>query len=527
MESGKILFLHVGEHKTGTSAVQHFCRNNDKLLESKGIYYTKTGGNNLVAQHRLASSIMKSPSEDALPEKSFEDYCGDLQKDFSDHSRVLISTEYFSDNIDHGKLPLFKEIASEVKIIIYLRRQDTFLESYYSHGVKCGYKKDIISFCDTSNPDWYSYCAGWKEIFGEENIIVRSYEKQQLHGGTIFSDFLSLFGLELTDEYYVPDFVINPSLSRDLMEYLLNCNICFQRRLRSFENPLVKMSIEKGKNSGFQKHNFLSPAKRIEIIERFAESNSKVAREYLGRKDGRLFYDPLPDPNEPWEPYPGLSEEDVLEITKLIAEQSPNLIPVLMNGIFKGLMSDQPNVKKAADKLMPALRLNKNLLDRLKDLQKDIEEEKEIEKFKKQNKALQRKLKVIQEENEKDIQSLTKLQEEVELLRNRLSQQSKMIHHLQTGFKYKTRVIKDIWIVKRSGLFDEEWYLRSYPDVDVSGIDPVKHYITYGWREGRDPSPDFRTEAYLTRHPDLVDMGVCPLVHSILHGKREELFSTK
>ena len=51
--------------------------------------------------------------------------------------------------------------------------------------------------------------------------------------------------------------------------------------------------------------------------------------------------------------------------------------------------------------------------------------------------------------------------------------------------------------IARSGLFDREWYLKSYPDVVARGIDPVRHYVAYGAREGRNPSPSFSTRGYL------------------------------
>src|SRR5262249_30587188 len=45
----------------------------------------------------------------------------------------------------------------------------------------------------------------------------------------------------------------------------------------------------------------------------------------------------------------------------------------------------------------------------------------------------------------------------------------------------------------RSGLFDRNWYLVNNPDVAQSGLDPIKHYVRYGAREGRDPSASFST----------------------------------
>lgn len=69
--------------------------------------------------------------------------------------------------------------------------------------------------------------------------------------------------------------------------------------------------------------------------------------------------------------------------------------------------------------------------------------------------------------------------------------------------------------------FDAAFYLASHPDVLAANVDPLEHYLRFGWKEGRDPSPAFSTRYYLDRAPDLRDAGLCPFVHWIAHGQRE------
>lgn len=76
-------------------------------------------------------------------------------------------------------------------------------------------------------------------------------------------------------------------------------------------------------------------------------------------------------------------------------------------------------------------------------------------------------------------------------------------------------------IVVPSGLFDSEWYLARNPDVRTKGADPVRHYLVHGWREGRDPHPQFSTSGYLDRYLDVRMAGSNPLVHYLLHGRAE------
>ncbi|MEP4699657.1 MAG: hypothetical protein ABJZ79_00780, partial [Parasphingorhabdus sp.] len=68
--------------------------------------------------------------------------------------------------------------------------------------------------------------------------------------------------------------------------------------------------------------------------------------------------------------------------------------------------------------------------------------------------------------------------------------------------------------------FDLEFYLEFYPDIAESEIDPLEHYIRFGWKEGRDPSPGFSTRYYMEANPGVVEAGMIPFVHYVTEGKQ-------
>lgn len=76
-------------------------------------------------------------------------------------------------------------------------------------------------------------------------------------------------------------------------------------------------------------------------------------------------------------------------------------------------------------------------------------------------------------------------------------------------------------LIRKSGLFDDKYYLLRYPDVRFADVDPLQHYLTIGWKEGRSPSAQFDIDAYLQNNADLKSSGINPLVHYILHTKAE------
>ncbi len=79
-------------------------------------------------------------------------------------------------------------------------------------------------------------------------------------------------------------------------------------------------------------------------------------------------------------------------------------------------------------------------------------------------------------------------------------------------------------IVKKSRLFDARYYLKNYPDVLRSGMDPVMHYVAYGYKEGRNPCASFDTVEYAIRHGIPSYSEVNPFVEYIRHFYPHEEF---
>lgn len=77
----------------------------------------------------------------------------------------------------------------------------------------------------------------------------------------------------------------------------------------------------------------------------------------------------------------------------------------------------------------------------------------------------------------------------------------------------ENNVRADVDRIKFFGLFDEEGYLSLYPDVAASKMDPVEHYVRYGYAEGRIPAPGFDSTAYLAANPAIVNTGENPFIH--------------
>ena len=103
-----------------------------------------------------------------------------------------------------------------------------------------------------------------------------------------------------------------------------------------------------------------------------------------------------------------------------------------------------------------------------------------------------------------------------ELNRIKSSRGYKSIMKLKNLFK-----ITDYTYLKYSRFFDARFYLENNKDVKEENIDPITHFLEYGWKEGRNPSKEFDLNDYITRYPDIKEANVNPLIHYIKYGKKE------
>jgi len=78
------------------------------------------------------------------------------------------------------------------------------------------------------------------------------------------------------------------------------------------------------------------------------------------------------------------------------------------------------------------------------------------------------------------------------------------------------------------GTFNPADYLAANPDVAAAHIDPLQHYLTSGYNEGRalDTAGDrinqgFNPSQYLAANPDVAAMGLNPLQHYLMAGAHE------
>ncbi|WP_297417337.1 hypothetical protein [Clostridium sp.] len=325
----KTIYLHIGSNKTGSSALQAFFYENSIILEKKGIYYPPQSGywnKEFKISSGNAVYLLDDCDQYPLGEKGINK----INSIFSlteKYSKILLSSEWlWSINDKTTFFNNFKKENIEIVVIVYLRRQDEYLESAINQKVKVTKYNKTVTYPECLNQskqsgapleelDYYKELEKIKLAIGVSNIIVRPYEKLQFKNNNIFSDFLSIFNLELTDDFILPPPIVNPRLNRDFMEIKRICNslpIDNNTLVNVFHEPLMKLSTNTESSLNEFEYSLFSYEEKLDIINKYDDSNQKIAREYLGRMNGKLFIDPLPKNNENSKPYSGPSMENVV-----------------------------------------------------------------------------------------------------------------------------------------------------------------------------------------------------------------------
>ncbi|WP_081087271.1 rhamnan synthesis F family protein [Burkholderia pseudomultivorans] len=104
------------------------------------------------------------------------------------------------------------------------------------------------------------------------------------------------------------------------------------------------------------------------------------------------------------------------------------------------------------------------------------------------------------------------------------SKQNPLIHYVRQG-KKKDLATKPASSEELCRLeFDEKFYLSMYPDVKESGISPFLHYMNFGFKENRNPNPNFDSFYYKT-HNIKENQEQNPLLHYIKFGRKKNVLT--
>ncbi|USD20609.1 hypothetical protein [Microbulbifer variabilis] len=264
----RTLFLHIGFHKTGSSALQLALKQSTKLLSSKGIEFLSLGKKG--SSSRTVDFQKKNGRMSYRLNRRLSDLLASSRGD-----NVVVSAEHLCflhtfEDIDS----LYKECRrffDRCQVVVYLRRQDLQAFSFKRQAARAAApdvspSSLLFGHCEGAFPhlntdlmvyfDYFSKLKIWAAVFGGTALNVRDFSAEFLREGDVVSDFCSLLGVN----FCIPSVRVNEGVGRK--EFLLT-------------NKLIELGVSK---SEIKK---IKPMMRLEVSEPFP---AKVEAERFFRR---------------------------------------------------------------------------------------------------------------------------------------------------------------------------------------------------------------------------------------------------
>ncbi|GAA0856951.1 hypothetical protein [Aliiglaciecola litoralis] len=290
----KKLILHVGLHKTGSTSIQQsLFQNKHKLREQEWHLFNYAPNGASEPTGNANKWVQFSGEKEHFSAKLDLNICSQLKKI---SSNVIITAEEMAwinspEHVQEIK-QAFDDIFDDIKIIMYLRRQDRHFISHFQQGYKYLHSTARTFYGDhlldeikhspyyANYLNYYDKVRLWADSFGKDNIVVRVFEREKLVARDIVTDFYYHCGL---DKSLVTAISTNEAFS--LHRQVIN------RALFNFAEPswysFKKLNWQRPKSERLNRPIGLDSKLSENIMRMYDLSNSQLAQ-YLGL-DGALF----------------------------------------------------------------------------------------------------------------------------------------------------------------------------------------------------------------------------------------------
>lgn len=312
------LVCHIGTPKTASTFLQNTCDANPDWLHAHGIFYPDLlapDPNHITLFYANAGDLHPFARDYGLT--SLEDVT-QFRKTLSDKiaeqveqapegtHTMLVSSENLTGNLVNpagvARLKDFLDpLFDEVRILIYIRRQDEAILSMYGEFMRRGFTNHTFEeFMENAlgprsvTPYLYyrRILRMWIDVFGEEAITVRKFDRAEFLGGDVLSDFMA----QVLDMDTAPDISgLTPSpddnygLSAPALEFLRRMHPTISNRINGALSPL-RPRIEPVINTlPAAPRPTLSKAQSHRIMQHFRPANTWVKKTFFPDLKGPLF----------------------------------------------------------------------------------------------------------------------------------------------------------------------------------------------------------------------------------------------
>lgn len=288
-----ILFLHVGTHKTGSTFLQTILKFNRFSLIDKGYGYIR-----MPSDYRCLASKVSDKKIHTI-RQDFENII--KQSIYKQCDTFILSWEGFSGNSlssyhnsEHVAISLKKAFPSfNVKIILYFRRQDEYIQSLYAQVVRGGETRNFQDFLkDFSDGklSWTRHVGEYIKAFGKESVLAFSYDNIKSQGTAKLAEhFMHTIGI---NQFNIPHInnirQLNSGLSTVELEVLRRCNAFLDKKKRL----VLRSLLEKQRPKLLKEHySLFDEHQQKEFIKIYQSDNESLINDFFPEIDKNTFFD--------------------------------------------------------------------------------------------------------------------------------------------------------------------------------------------------------------------------------------------
>ncbi|RLA19895.1 MAG: hypothetical protein DRQ56_04380 [Gammaproteobacteria bacterium] len=243
------LILHIGNHKTGSTAVQKALYLNRDSLNAHGyeLFYLSVDG---IDREDGKPGLWIKPGKtleqgSAIDARLAHEIC---QSD----SNIIFSQENLSWIFTKSEIESFHRTLTrsfdDIQLIVYLRRQDQQAISHHQQAGRNYFMMASRFYGDQARSlpayqphlqlylDYYRRISMWADVFGDKSVCIRIFDRTLLTNGDAVSDFFAAIGIPLDARQTIEN--KSKGFERTKVNHLMN-QLRTPSRLRRYLNEYL------------------------------------------------------------------------------------------------------------------------------------------------------------------------------------------------------------------------------------------------------------------------------------------------
>jgi hypothetical protein len=282
MVERKRVTVHIGVHKTGTSAIQQQLHENAARLMDVGLDYLVEGRGPSAAHHNIGATLRGIIHPGGVFRGDWKEVAKAIR--VSPCQDILLSTEILCLLAPQKIAELAAYLKDfDTRIVMTIRNQVEKLQSSYAERTKAAGVHTLTRFLQDRdamhNADYGKLHQRWADVFGENNIVVLCHEEIS---GDITANFLRQIGFEAAAGVLLPaeNTKENRSWSPTVIELVRQINERLQSRFTPAEyydvvvNSLAKAGYDAQLTRG---GDLFSNEQAAALCAYFRDSNQRLS----------------------------------------------------------------------------------------------------------------------------------------------------------------------------------------------------------------------------------------------------------